>query len=421
MRQQNLFSSLLSRRSALKTIGFSGLGCTVSLLSACDTRSSSVTQSPSSVTQSPSSVGAAPPAPTITPAGAGNIPIGTIEVVAELPIRPTAVVMNSEGRTFMTVHWFDRNEPQVVEVTGRTTYRPFPNEQWNRGFGSGNDAFNQPLGMVIDRQDRLWTVDCGVFPAVNDGGADLPAQSPRILAFDSKTGQNVYNLALPEDTCPPGTYPQDLAVDDVNEFAYLADIGGSRQPAIVAINLKTQQVRRFEAHTSLAAENVDLMLEGKKLTFPDAAGNVQSARIGINPITLSADKNTIFYGPMCGLGWYSVPSALFRDGASDEAIAAAIQRVANKPVCNGATTDASGNHFLTNMGENAIDRIDSQGRISRIVQDDRLIWADGLSVAPDGWMYTGVNQLNRSPLFNGGNEQGKAPYLILRVWTGAVA
>jgi hypothetical protein len=225
----------------------------------------------------------------------------------------------------------------------------------------------------------------------------------------------VFNLALPQEICPPGTYPQDLAIDEVNEFAYLADIGGSGKPAIVAVNLKTKQVRRFEEHSSLVSENVDLMLEGKQLTFPDATGKIQFARIGINPITLSADQNTIFFEPMCGLGWYSVPAQLFREGADDQRIAAAIQRVANKPVCNGALTDPAGNHFLTNMGENAIDKIDPQGRLTRLIQDNRLIWADGLHLAADGWMYTGVNQLNRSPLFNGGKEQGKAPYLILRI------
>lgn len=407
MRQQNLFSQFLSRRATLKTIAFGSVGYLTSALGACATNSPTVAQSASPIDL-----------PTPTPIEAGGIEIGTLEVVAELPIRPTAVVLNSQGRMFTTVHWFDRQEPQLIEVTDRTTYRPFPDEQWNRGFGQGNDAFNQPLGMVIDRQDRLWLADCGIFPAVNDGNPPLPAQSPRLLAFDSKTGQNVFNLVLPQDTCPPGTYPQDLAVDEVNEFAYMADIGAARQPAIVVINLKTQQVRRFEAHPSLAAENVDLRLEGKSLTFPDAAGGIQAARIGINPITLSADKDTLFFGPMCGLGWYSVPATLFRDNASDQAIAAAIQRVANKPVCNGATTDASGNHFLTNLSENAIDKIDAQGVITRVVQDDRIIWGEGFHIAPNGWMYTGINQLNRSPLFNGGQEQGQSPYLILRVWTG---
>lgn len=400
------------RRSFLKNTGLIALGGLTTSLVSC-VRGQSVS--------SPTAQNSPIASPTSSPNQNSAIAVGTVEVVAELPIRPTAVVLNSQGRIFMTVHWFDRKEPGLVEITGRTTYQPFPDSNWNRGFGQGNDAFNQPLGMAIDRQDRLWIVDCGVFPAANDGLPPLKAQSPRVLAFDSRTGQNVFNLALPQETCPPGTYPQDLAIDDVNEFAYLADIGGSRKPAIIAIDLKTKQVRRFEAHPSLAAENVDLMLEGKKLTFPDAAGKIQSARIGINPITLSADKNTIFYGPMCGLGWYSVPATLFRDNASDSTIAAAIQRVANKPVCNGATTDAAGNHFLTNMGDNAIDKIDSQGRLTRLVQDDRLIWADGLHIAANGWMYTGINQLNRSPLFNGGKEQGKAPYPILRVWAGTGA
>jgi hypothetical protein len=407
MRQQNLLSQFSSRRATLKTIAFGSVGYLTSVLGVFATNSPTLAQSASPT---------APPPPTA--AEDGEIAVGTLEVVAELQIRPTAVVLNSQGRMFTTVHWFDRQEPQLIEVIDRTTYRPFPDEQWNRGFGQGSDAFNQPLGMVIDRQDRLWLVDCGIFPAVNDGNPPLPAQSPRLLAFDSNTGQNVFNLALPQDTCPPGTYPQDLAVDEVNEFAYLADIGAARQPAIIAINLNTQQVRRFEAHSSLAAENVDLMLEGKKLTFPDATGTIQSARIGINPITLSADKNTLFFGPMCGLGWYSVPATLFRDNANDQTIASTIQRVANKPVCNGATTDSSGNHFLTNLGENAIDKIDAQGVITRVVQDDRIIWGEGFHIAANGWMYTGINQLNRSPLFNDGREEGQPPYLILRVWTG---
>jgi sugar lactone lactonase YvrE len=405
----------IARRSFLEKTGLFALGGIVATLGSCaqdQSGGSSIAQTSPDSRNTP---------PRNNAQRASDMAVGTVEVVAELPIRPTAVVLNSQGRMFMTVHWFDRKEPGLVEVTGRTTYQPFPNANWNRGFGQGDDAFNQPLGMVIDRQDRLWIVDCGVFPAANDGLPALNAQSPKLLAFDSLTGQNLFNLALPQDTCPPGTYPQDLAIDDVNEFAYLADIGGSGKPAIIAINLKTKQVRRFEGHPSLAAEDVDLMLEGKRLTFPDAAGEIQSARIGINPITLSADKNTIFYGPMCGLGWYSVPAQLFREGADDQRIAAAIQRVANKPVCNGAVTDAAGSHFLTNMGENAIDKIDSQGLLTRLVQDDRLIWADGLHIAANGWMYTGVNQLNRSPLFNGGKEQGKSPYLILRIWTGTSA
>jgi hypothetical protein len=75
--------------------------------------------------------------------------------------------------------------------------------------------------------------------------------------------------------------------------------------------------------------------------------------------------------------------------------------------------------YLTNLGENAIDQIDRQGVLTRLGQDDRIIWSEGFHIAPTGWMYTGINQLNRSPLFTGGKEQGQPPDLMLRVWLGS--
>jgi sugar lactone lactonase YvrE len=289
-----------------------------------------------------------------------------------------------------------------------------------RAFARSSFTTSSTVAQFRTIEHRVWTIDCGIFPTLTDGQPPLPNRSPRLLAFDAQTGENVYNLALPEDTCPPGTYPQDLAIDEVNGFAYLADIGGNRKPAIVVVNLKNSRVRRFEEHSSLNAENVDLMVEGKQLVFPDATGKFIPARIGINPITLSADNETVFFGPMCGLTWYSVPARLFRDNASDSSIAAAVQRVGNKPVCDGVATDADGNHFLTNLGENAINKIDAQGRLTRLVQDERLIWADGVRFGLESWLYISVNQLNRSPLFSGAGEQGRPrlPYTIMRVWTG---
>jgi hypothetical protein len=346
--------------------------------------------------------------------------VGSVEVAATVNFRPTAVVLNSQGRMFVTNHWFDRKEPQLLEVApdGRAT--PFPTPAWNRGFGAGDDALHQPLGMAIDSRDRLWLVDPGLFPPVTDGGPVLPPQSPRVIGFDTKSGAVVANIKLAADVAPPGVYPQDLAVDERRGFAYLADIGGVRKPALIVVNLDNGRARRFEDHPSMRPELVDLRLEGKALTFPDAQGRIQTARIGINPVTLSADGSTLFFGPMCGLGWYAMPTEGLRSGASDAALGTSIRRIANKPVCNGATTDARGNHYLTNVGDNAIDMIDANGRLTRLAQDDRLIWPDGLFMYR-GWLYTGVNQLNRSALFNAGKEGARPPYLILRIRAEASA
>jgi DNA-binding beta-propeller fold protein YncE len=357
-----------------------------------------------------------PASPMRLPAG---VKVGQLEVVADLgKMRPALVTIDSKGRLFATVHFFDRKEPQLIRITGRNTWEPWPNAQWNRGFGAGPDSFDQPLGILVDGKDRVWTVDCGQWPPVKDGGVQHQPRSPRVLAFDAETGRNLFNIVLPTDICPAGTYPQDIAVDDQNGFVYLADIGGSRKPAIVVVNINNGQVRRLEGHASLEAEDVNLMVEGKVAVFPDATGKFVPARIGINPITLSADNNTIFYGPMCGLGWYSLDARLVRSGAADAQVFGSVRRIANKPVCDGVATDTEGNHFLTNLVENAIDKIDANGVLTRLVGDDRLIWADGVRFGADGWLYVSVNHLNRSPLFTGDKDLGEPPYTIMRVNTG---
>ena len=66
----------------------------------------------------------------------------------------------------------------------------------------------------------------------------------------------------------------------------------------------------------------------------------------------------------------------------------------------------------------AIDILAKDGNVKHLVQDDRLIWPDALSFGEEYWLYIAVNQLNRAPVFNGGKELGKPPYLIMRVWTG---
>ena len=99
-------------------------------------------------------------------------------------------------------------------------------------------------------------------------------------------------------------------------------------------------------------------------------------------------------------------------------IAAAIRVVGKKPVSDGAATDDAGNHFFTNLNENGIDRLSPQGELTPLVRDPRLEWPDNAQFGPDAWLYIAVNQLHRSPAFTGGEDLGRPPYRILRVWTG---
>ncbi len=336
--------------------------------------------------------------------------VGTLETVAELPINPGNLSVTADGRVFATVHQFRPAEARLIEITGRDSYRPWPNTAWNGAFGSGADVLNAPLGIQIDSKDRLWVIDNGLGPE---------PQAPKLIAFSLQTGEAVFRHNFPSETGPVGSFLNDLAIDAQRGFVYIADVGGSAEPAIVVVDLAANRSRRFTASDTLAAEDVDLVVEGRVLGPRDDDGKLDPARIAVNPITLSADGETLYFGAMNGTNWYALPARLLRDGADDETVAAAIVRVGPKPVSDGASTDKAGNHYFTDLGNNAITVLRTDGSLETLVQDDRLLWPDALSFGEPGWLYIAVNQLHRSPPLNGGVEAAEPPFRIMRVYTGS--
>lgn len=328
--------------------------------------------------------------------------VGDLEVVAELPIRPGNVAPSADNRVFATVHPFGSPAAaQLIEITGRDSYKPWPTSMVQRGTAAANDAqIDTPLGIAIDGKNRLWITDMG-----------LNLGKTRLWGFDVATGDELYRIELPADIAPKDSFIQDLAVDDKEGWIYLADIAN---PGLIAVEISSGKTRRFSGHAALQAEpDARMVIGGAPIQFQGKPANV-----AVNPITLSADHATLYFGAMNGKTWYSLPSKLLRDGASDEQIAAAIQRVGAKPVSDGAGTDAKGRHFFTNLNDNGIDLLDTDGALKPLVRDARLDWPDSVHVGHDGWLYISVNQLYKTPAFTGGTDSGKPPYRVMRVWPG---
>ncbi len=339
---------------------------------------------------------------------------GAIEVVAELPINPGNLAVTAEGRVFATVHQFRRADAQLIEVTGPDSYRPWPDPGWNGAFGSDPAVLNSVLGIRIDRQDRLWVLDNGL------GNPPLqPNQQPKLVAFSLADGVPVFRYDFPPETAPMGSFLNDLALDEGRGFVYIADPGGSHEPGLVILDLNNRSSRRFTASPALQAEDVDLVIEGRVIGLRGEDDKVNPARIALNPITLSADGETLYFGAMNGETWYRVPARLLREGADDATIAAAIARSGPKPVSDGAATDAAGNHYFTDLGQNAISVLSPDGRLETLVADDRLLWPDSLHFGEPGWLYIAVNQLHRAPPLNVGVEGAEPPFRIMRVYTGS--
>lgn len=337
----------------------------------------------------------------VAPIASAAPAVGTLEEVAELPIRPGNVTATRGGRIFATVHPLDKpSGQQLIEITGARTYQAWPSAGIQRGSqGNPDEQLDTPLGVYQDNVGRLWVTDMG-----------LNIGKTRIWAFDVASGKTLHQIVLPQDVAPKGAFVQDLAVDAERGWVYLADIA---PPGLIAVEIATGKARRFDGHSSLHAEaSASMQIDGKAVMF-----HGKPVSIGVNPLTLSRDGKTLYFGAMSGKTWYSVPTQVLREGNRD-GFAASVRPVGKKPVSDGAATDDIGNHFFTNLNENGIDKLSPKGKLTPLVRDRRLHWADNAQFGPEGWLYISVNQLHLTPAFTGGEDLGQAPYRIMRVWTG---
>jgi len=318
-----------------------------------------------------------------------------LQVVAVSDVRPGNVAVAADGRVFASFHPLGDSKLQLAEVKdGRLL--PYPDLSVQKNGAAPSDAtLDTPLGVAVDRNGRLWAIDMG-----------LNLGKTRLWSFDLKTGKLARKYELPASVAPKGSFVQDFAIDEARGWAYLADIAN---PGLIALNLKDGSARRFGGHASLQAQDVDMVIDGRVVNFGG-----KPARVGVNPITLSADRETLYFGAMNGTTWYRLPAKLLRDGADDAAIARTIAPAGPKPISDGVATDAQGRHWFTDLQRHAVSRLGRDGKLTDVVRDPRLQWPDNLALGPGGWVYVSVNQLDRTPAFTGGDDSGTPPYYLYR-------
>ncbi len=326
---------------------------------------------------------------------------GSLETVAELPIRPGNVSVTAQGRVFATVHPLDTPSGlQLIEVDRQTGhYKAWPSTDLQKTAAANAAQFDTLLGITQDKAGHLWTVDMG-----------LELGQTRVWGFNVQDGSLYKQITLPQDLAPKGSFMQDLVVDSKKGWIYLADIAN---PGLVAVRISDGHTVRFSGHASLQAEADAVMkVDGEVTLF-----NGKAARVAVNPLSLSADGETLYYGAMNGTRWYQLSTQVLQTGDAKKT-AATVKLVGFKPVSDGAATSNSGNHYFTNLNHNAIDMLDSKGKLKTLVSSPLLDFPDSVQFGETGWLYISVNQLHKAKAFNGKAETAKAPYRIMRVWTG---
>jgi sugar lactone lactonase YvrE len=324
-----------------------------------------------------------------------------LEEVLSYPLPIGNVAVSATGRVFFTVHPEARSKGnKLLEFTDGAAL-PYPDARQQAGL------FDTVLGVAIDRQGNLWTIDHG-----NHG-----TRSVRLLAFELDSGEVVHDHRLPAEIAPAGSFLQDLQVSADGRSIIIADASFWRKrPAIIVYDVESSTARRvLESHPSVSAEKFVIAHGGSEMRF---FGGLVALRGGIDGIALGPEW--LYYGALSGSSLYRVRLSDLRNNELPPAqLARRVEQYSAKPLSDGLSTDVEGNVYVTDVEHSAIFRIGEDREPITLVRSPRVRWPDALSFGPDGWLYVADSAQQEVVLQPQENIEASGPYGIFRFRPGA--
>ncbi len=318
-----------------------------------------------------------------------------VVVTSEEPIGNVAV--SGDGRVFYTIHPESRPTGDKLLEWVDGAPKPFPSE-------AAQTLFDTPLGIVIDRQNRLWTIDHG-----NHG-----IGQPRLLAFDLGTGELVHEHVFDSSVAQLGSFLQDLQVDSTGEHVFIADVSFWRKnPGLIVYDVQSAQARRvLDGDYSVSAQDWLIRNPTKDMKF---FGGLVVLKPSVDGLAIDRNDEWLYYGAMTHDTMYRIKVSDLLDASLREgALAARVVAVGRKPLNDGLSTDNDGNLLITDVEHSAVLRMTPDGGLTTLIKSDQIRWADALSYGPDGWLYLADSAIPDQMLRSKAHIAANAPYHIFR-------
>ncbi|MGF1493202.1 MAG: L-dopachrome tautomerase-related protein [Microcoleaceae cyanobacterium] len=330
-----------------------------------------------------------------------------VEIVAEVTQAPGNITVTPDGRIIISLHQFYQTRDRVVEVKPDGSLVPFPDVSWAQGRKPDGTGLDTVLGIQADAEGVVWMLDNGM-----RGGV-----TPQLVGWNTRTDVLEKVIPLPAPVTSSDSFLNDLAVDLTHGAVYIADTSSPEgRPALIVVDLATGQARRVLVnHQSVLPEAVPLKIEGQIVKSLQPDGTTVEPKVAVNPIALDATDEWLYYGPMHGTRLYRVRTEdLLNTRLSAEQLAQSVEDYAARPISDGISTDAAGNIYITDISANTIGVIQPDRSYRPLVSEAWMSWPDALSFGPDGYLYSVVNQLHRTPALNGGVDATEPPFTIFR-------
>jgi sugar lactone lactonase YvrE len=313
------------------------------------------------------------------------------------------VAVSADGRVFFTAHPEARPEgPRLLEwVAGRGAVA-YPSIERQ------DELFQTPLGVSIDRQQRLWTID----PANHGAG------TARLRAFDLATGAAAVDIPFKPSVAPLGSFLQDLQVTPDGATVIVADVSFWRKsPALIVVDVATGESRRvLERHPSVMPQDWIISTPRKRMVF---FGGLAALKPGVDGLAVDPAGRWLAYGAMTHDTLFRVPVAALRDtDLAPGALAAAVENLGPKPLSDGLSADDGGGVWITDVEHGAVVRRAPDGVVTTWVRTPRIRWADALSWGPDGWLYVADSALPDQMLRTREHIAAEGPYHVFRFRPG---
>jgi sugar lactone lactonase YvrE len=350
-----------------------------------------------------------PSPPTSPPLGSWVAP--QYETVAEFTdLMPTGVTVTDEGRVFVSFpRWGDDVPCTVAEVVDGKPVA-YPSAELNKWEPEGSgDSLVSVQSVITDPKGHVWLLDTG-----SHSFAPWVRNGPKLVEVDPATDQVVRIVRLDPEALNSTTYLNDVRFDfsrGAGGYAYVTDSQPAGALIVVDLGSGRSWSRLRGNVTTKATDGFRAIVQGVVR---------DNYVVGADGIAISADGSLLYYCPLSGRRLYSVAtSALIDRSVGDEEVAATIVDLGDKGASDGLESDTDGNVYATAYEHSAVLKRDPGGTWSTIVHAPALLWPDTLAIADDGYLYVSVNQLPRTPLFNGGVDDRIPPYMIIRVHIGA--
>ncbi|MBW2651842.1 MAG: hypothetical protein JRC57_01970 [Deltaproteobacteria bacterium] len=325
-----------------------------------------------------------------------------LEVVAELSQGPGNIAVTPDRRLIVSQHVLYTPHYCVIEVFPDGTTKPFPNEKWATKPGEDGIGLTSVLGIQSDQQGIIWMLDNG-------------RGFSRLVAWDSR--RNVLHKIV--EVSEPGrvynSFFNDIALDPVHNKIYISDVAAPENSAIVVVDIKTGESRRvLEGHRTVVPEPLPVVIGDKSMAIDEEGKG--KPMIGVDGITIDTQSEWVYYGASQSTSLWRIRTAdLVNASLSDAELTSRIERYGDRPICDGITIDGSGNVYITDITNYAIGVVEPSGNYRVLLKDEKLlVWPDGMSFGPDGYIYVVANQLHLSPVFNMGKNLSTPPYYLVR-------